>query len=389
MSEEQAVKNKHLYFKNTELDYFLQYALACQTYQGSAYGECFSAASQVHEENLESWVQAWTAEAQKAEAYGKNAEASGHRISSRETYLRAATYYAVALIAMSPRDSRYRQVYETYRTTFRRSAALQDTPIEAVQIPFEGKSLSGYFLRATDNPEKRPTIIMLGDRFAEELYFWGGAPAAVSRGYHVLLVDQPGQGITPFDGLHTRVDAEVPVRAIVDYLYSRNDVDLSHIALYGIATAGYMATRAATVEKRISACIADTPLDNMESVMMAEVPSSSPLPESDMALRSVLFDFTSWQAGKTQLPELFELFKGMKVDDVSKITCPMLCLVSTGEVAERIRQTQNIYELLPNPKKALHVFTEEEGADAHNQVNNLGLLHEIAFDWLDEVYNEG
>jgi hypothetical protein len=50
MSEEKTAKNKHIYFRNVELDYFLQYALACQTYQGSAYGECFSAASQIHEE---------------------------------------------------------------------------------------------------------------------------------------------------------------------------------------------------------------------------------------------------------------------------------------------------------------------------------------------------
>ena len=92
----------------------------------------------------------------------------------------------------------------------------------------------------------RETLRVLGDRFAEELYFWGGAPVATRRGYHVLLIDQPGQGITPFDGLYTRADAEVPVRAMVD---------TSHIALYGIASAGYMATRAVAFEKRISACI--------------------------------------------------------------------------------------------------------------------------------------
>ena len=59
---------------------------------------------------------------------------------------------------------------------------------------------------------------------------------------------------------------------------------------------------------------------------MAEAPSSSNLSESERALRSTLFDFTSWQVGKTHLSELFEVFKGMKVDDVSRITCPMLCL---------------------------------------------------------------
>lgn len=389
MSEEKTVQNRHIYFKNADLDFFLQYALACQTYQGSSYGECFVAASQIHEDDLSSWVQAWIAAAQKSEAYGRNAKSLGHRVSAREAYLRAATYYAVALICVSPQTPKFKALYETYRAAFRRSATLHEIPLETVAIPFEGKSLSGYFWRATRGSEKRPTLIMLGDRFAEELYFWSGAPAAVSRGYHVLLVDQPGQGITPFDGLYTRADAEVPVGAMVDYLYTRSDVDTSHIALYGIASAGYVATRAVCFEKRISACIASSPLDDMERLMTAEVPSSSPLPASETALRSVLFDLTSWQAGKNQLPELFEVLKNMKVADVSRITCPMLCLVSTGEVAERIRQAQKIYALLSHPQKAFHLFTEDEGADAHNQVNNLSLLHETVFDWLDEIYRAG
>lgn len=131
-----------------------------------------------------------------------------------------------------------------------------------------------------------------------------------------------------------------------------------------------------------------TRLNHCMMRMMAEAPSSSNLSESERALRSTIFDLTSWQVGKTQIAELFELFKSMKIDDVSRITCPMLCLVSTGEVAERIRQTQKIYALLSNPKKALHLFTEEEGADAHNQANNLSLLHEVVFDWLDEVYSD-
>src|SRR5258708_19743906 len=124
MSEEKAVKNKHIYFKNFDLDYLLQYALGWQAYQGSSYGECFSAASHIHEEDLESWIQAWTAVAQKVEADGRNAEARGHRISAREAYLRAATYYPVALIAMTPRDLRFRETFGPYPPTFSRSRSI-------------------------------------------------------------------------------------------------------------------------------------------------------------------------------------------------------------------------------------------------------------------------
>ncbi len=46
-----------------------------------------------------------------------------------------------------------------------------------------------------------------GETCAEELYFWVG-PAGVRRGYHVLLVDLPGQGMTPFEGLFFRTNTE-------------------------------------------------------------------------------------------------------------------------------------------------------------------------------------
>jgi hypothetical protein len=118
------VNNDHLHFNNADLDYFLQYALACQTYQGSAYGECLYAASQIQEDDLESWVQAWTGVAQQVEAVGSTAEALGHSVSAREAYLRAATYRAVALVCVSPRNPRFSDLHAAFRGTFRRFAAL-------------------------------------------------------------------------------------------------------------------------------------------------------------------------------------------------------------------------------------------------------------------------
>ena len=36
--------------------------------------------------------------------------------------------------------------------------------------------------------------------------------------------------------------------------------------------------------------------------------------------------------------------------------------------------------------KAFRIFTAEEGADAHCQLNNLGLMQQVVFDWLGEVF---
>jgi len=38
-------------------------------------------------------------------------------------------------------------------------------------------------------------------------------------------VDLPGVGLNSFNGLPFRVDAEVPVKAALDYLCARGDVD--------------------------------------------------------------------------------------------------------------------------------------------------------------------
>jgi len=58
-------------------------------------------------------------------------------------------------------------------------------------------------------------------------------------------------------GLVLRPDYEVPVKAVVDYLTQRDDVDTTNIALIGYSLGATLAARAAAFEKRISACIVD------------------------------------------------------------------------------------------------------------------------------------
>jgi hypothetical protein len=70
---------------------------------------------------------------------------------------------------------------------------LEQSPIESVQIPYEGTVLPGYFLRPDAGGRRRPTII-IGDNASEELYYWVGPPA-MERGYNALLVDLPGIGL--------------------------------------------------------------------------------------------------------------------------------------------------------------------------------------------------
>ena len=77
----------------------------------------------------------------------------------------------------------------------------------------------------------------------------------LDRGIATLVFDGPGQGEGEYD-FAIRGDYEVAVKAVVDFVMTRDDLDTARIGLWGVSLGGYYAPRAAAFEKRIKACIA-------------------------------------------------------------------------------------------------------------------------------------
>src|SRR5690606_22037568 len=76
----------------------------------------------------------------------------------------------------------------------------------------------------------------------------------LARGLATLSFDGPGQGEAEYD-IPIRGDYEVAVKAVVDYIAGRRDLDAGRIGLWGVSLGGYYSARAAAFEKRIRACI--------------------------------------------------------------------------------------------------------------------------------------
>jgi len=394
-------KNK-VYFKDQDLDLYLQaFPLNHLTYGGAAAGEVIYAASRVDEKNLESWVEEWSALAARLEAEAATSLEKGHRVSARESYLRAFTYYRTASLCLPVGDPRFRATWEMMRSCFRRAARLFKPPIEAVEVPYEDTTLPAYFVPASEGDERRPTAIVIGggEQFSEEPYFWGGA-AAAERGYNALLVDMPGQGGTPFRGMHHRHDVEVPMGAVLDYLEGRPDVDLDCVGAMGFSLGGYIVLRSVASERRIGACAVSTPIIDWHQTLTDAMPTMlrrAPRPLFNAVMRlGNLFSktqllayekFFEWQVGARSYADAMDSFRPWKVD-VASISCPVLCMMGTGEAETFKRQTYACYAALNSPK-ALRVFTEEEGADAHSQANNQRLAHQVIFDFFDEMFAQG
>ncbi|WP_338460772.1 hypothetical protein [Synechococcus elongatus] len=90
--------------------------------------------------------------------------AAGHDVSAREAYLRASNYYRTAYLFLygAPPCSDLLQAFERESATFRKFALRADPPLEPVEIPYEGTTLPGYFVRlhgVMAQPSSRPTAM--------------------------------------------------------------------------------------------------------------------------------------------------------------------------------------------------------------------------------------
>ena len=373
-----------LYFQDPFTDFAFLVTLSKQAFKGAEIGECYSAAAQIREGDVLSWREAWSTLAEKVEALARSAEAKGHRVSARQSYVRAVTYRRNVLMGgFRASDPGYRATFEKSRVLFMRFAALSEPPIEFVEIPHAGTVLPGYFLRPDASGKKRPTVI-IGDNASEELYYWIGPPA-LERGYNALLVDLPGVGLNSFNGLPFRFDSEVPVKAVIDYLCARRDVDASRIAAYGGGEGGgYIMTRAAAYEHRIAACVVDPLVYDMEPI--APLIFKHVLPGSDSGKETLGSNAGSvirliW--GLTDR----EAIRKMKVD-VRGTTCPTLALNDSHDYPELLLQARHAAAAIANKDTVVRVFTPEDGSN-YRQVDNFGLKHRTMFDWLDDVLNAG
>jgi pimeloyl-ACP methyl ester carboxylesterase len=370
--------------------------------EGGAFGELYSTARRIVDRDVESWTVEWTATAERIKAIADDCLSGGHVVSAREAFLRASLYWRTGLFYLESKDPRQLAMYHRHRSCFRQAAALFDPPIEPVSIPYEnGKTLPGYFMRASATGGPAPTVMILGggDSTCEELYDFGGGAAAVRRGYNAFLWEGPGQvGAFALDpSLTYRPDWEVPTRYAVDYVLSRDDVDAKRLALSGLSMGGYFAPRAVAFEKRITAVIANSLLPDIKRVFMVGLGLDLDAPYADDTwdkfdlsepmkryMSTTLCQRLGLAGGS--LPAFFdELGRYNLAGLEGRITCPLLSIAGEGEGPLMVGLGRNFYEKLTCPKTE-RLVRLVDGGEAHCQMNNPSLKHQIEFDWLDDVF---
>ena len=387
-----------LIFQDPTFSFELLRTLGYSPYGGADIGECLSTAYRIEEGNFDSWHTEWLKTAERVFALGQESMNRGKKQSAQECYLRASNYYRTAefFLHENPGDPRMLRTWDQSRQAFRLALPLLSCQAEEVNIPYEGRYLPGYFYRLDDLP--RPTLIIHGgyDSTGEELYF-GGAATALQRGYHCLTFEGPGQGavireqMVPF-----RHDWEHVVTPVVDYLFSRPEVDKSRIALMGISMGGYLAPRAAAYEHRLAACIAN---DGLFSFQVGELRNLAPHIPHDRpdqleafidhlmsvnssirwAMHNGLFTFQA-----RSITELINKTKVFTLEGVAELVkCPVLVCEAEGDHFFG-GQPEKLYDAL-QCRKTMIRFTAEDAAEEHCQFGAMLYFNQRLFEWLDDT----
>jgi pimeloyl-ACP methyl ester carboxylesterase len=378
------------------------------TYGGADFGECASTIGRIPAGDADAWHREWCATADRLAAAADECERGGHHVSAREAYLRAASYYRTAYQPLygAPVDERLRDAFASETEAFAKAMARLEPAAELVEIPFEGGSLPGLFARCGAEP--RGTLVHTNgyDSDLTEMYF-AHVPAALARGYDVLLFDGPGQGRNLIrDGLTMRGNWESVVGPVIDWVVERPEVDPARVVLVGWSFGGFLAPRAAAFEPRLAALIADPgqwdqrdnvvarlPLSDEQKASFPEGVDREPFkamedymrgPDADPSLRWRLIQRGLWVHGKETLFDYFAELSTFELSSVAgQIACPTLLTQAEDDMLAVTAET--LYDALTVERKELVRFTAAEGAGGHCEGTARRLYHQRVFDWLDET----
>lgn len=205
-------------------------------------------------ERWEDWCAAWSERGAIHEELGEQALAEGFPLSAGEHFTRAAVCYHFGKFLFVNDLAQMKRAHLKSVQCRTRALPILQPPGERVAIPYEGTTLYGN-LRKPAGTGGPPIVVMcMGlDSVKEEMDDYENR--FLKRGLATLAFDGPGQGEAEYE-LGICPEYEKPVKAVIDWIETRGDLDAGRVGIWGVSLGGYYAPRAACFEKRLKACVA-------------------------------------------------------------------------------------------------------------------------------------
>ena len=198
-----------------------------------------------------------------------------------------------------------------------------------------------------------------------------------------------------------RPDFETVIAAVVDFLAERRDTDIDNVALIGLSLGAYLAPRAASVERRLAACVADCGSYDLFDSAIERIPGPlvSALRDNNRLARLLLERILSvlarkptagWALRRGQLvhgvENPFEYLLALRDFSLKgraeTIACPtFVCSAETDDISASAPQ---LFDALTAEKEYV-LFRSVDGAGDHCEAGARTLYHALSFGWLDRV----
>jgi pimeloyl-ACP methyl ester carboxylesterase len=282
----------------------------------------------------------------QTESLAETERAAGHEHTARILYFKAARLFMQAQHTIFENNQEKVFLYSGLRRCYDAVRDLSPYRIERVEIPWEGKAVSGY-LHLNPALDVAPLIFYLpGCDVTCEGWPSPEANPAHLRGFHVFSFDGPGQGSCNIAGIPLTSDNyERAASAALDVLVQRPEIDSGNVVVYGGGMGGYWAMSWASQEPRLRAAATKSTYTDKYYLMNEESPRWKQL--------------FSYMAQVSSEQELDELMDRISLDGrVASIQCPVLMLTGEYDLRDPIAETYRYFDDLTAPAE-LWVFADQ------------------------------
>jgi len=194
--------------------------------------------------------------ARRRESKARAAEAEGAHVTARDNYYMAAIHYGAAEWPYDDSGAHHVALAAKKREAYESYARLADHKVEAVSIPFQGKSIPGWFhLPPGHAGGKLGVVIAIPgmDSFKEASVALAN-DKWLARGLAVLAIDGPGQYESPLLGVYVSMQNWIDAGpVVVDWLAARPEIDVARIGVTGTSFGSFFGTIMSAHEPRIAA----------------------------------------------------------------------------------------------------------------------------------------
>ena len=320
----------------------------------------------------------WREAAERHEALARRAHAQGASETATFHYDHAIEAYRMAQHPIYFDDHPVKiELSRKLAEMVDRRSKVAAYPIERVEVPFDGGKTISCLLHLLPDRRRAPVVIYVpGMDQTKEVFPKAFHNVALSRGFHVLAMDGPGQGNSNLQKIRSVKDNyERAGAAVIGYLAQRPEVDAKKIAIYGISMGSYWSLRLSSYDHRAAAVVSSVACFNPNNTIFTQ---SSPRFKQ-------MFMYMAGYENEEKFDE--EVAKGMTVRGyLGKVKCPTLLV--TGEF-DPLCPLEDAVEAFNDLKVPKEMWVFENQYHPLWSIANLGGMdcHDYVMDWLKLTFS--